>query len=123
MKRDDILIVDDERRYAGMLAKRLGLRGWHCEVCYDGRSALSLLRRKRFRLVLLDLRLPDIYGADVLQQIKAEAPDTEVIILTGHGTQKDRKRCMALGARAFMNKPIDIDRLTDIMDRIDEVSA
>ena len=62
MKRYAILIVDDEKRYANMLAKRLNLRGCDCEVCYSGGQALEILERKQFFLTLLDLRLPDIYG-------------------------------------------------------------
>ena len=123
MKPNDILIVDDEKRYAGMLAKRLALRGLRCDVCYDGNSALAILQRNRFRMVLLDLRLPDLYGVEVLRRIKAMRSDTAVIILTGHGNAKDRQRCMDLGAHAFMNKPIDIDRLMDVMGQIEEMQA
>jgi DNA-binding response OmpR family regulator len=120
MKHLDILIVDDEQRYAGMLAKRLSLRGLSCEVCYDGGSAITALKQKSFSMVILDLRLPDIYGIDVLIQIKRMLPQTAVIILTGHGTEKDRERCMANGAHAFMHKPLDIGRLTAIMAKLKE---
>ena len=120
MKHSDILIVDDERRYADMLARRLVLRGLTCKVCYDGHTAIDVVGQEHFPMVLLDLRLPDIYGTDVLMQIKAFRPDTAVIILTGHGTEKDREQCMARGAHSFMNKPVDIDRLVAIMTGIKE---
>ena len=120
MKLSDILIVDDERRYADMLARRLALRGLTCKVCYDGQTAIDVVGQEHFPMVLLDLRLPDIYGTDVLMQIKAFRPDTAVIILTGHGTEKDREQCMARGAHSFMNKPVDIDRLVAIMTGIKE---
>ena len=103
-----------------MLAKRLTLRGLSCEVRYDGGSAIAALQEKTFSMVILDLRLPDIYGIDVLVQIKRMLPETVVIILTGHGTEKDRERCMAHGAHAFMHKPLDIGRLTAIMAQIKE---
>ena len=64
MKQYNLLIVDDEKRFADMLAKRLSLRGCHCAVCYSGQQALDLVRRKNFYLILLDLRLPDIYGIE-----------------------------------------------------------
>jgi DNA-binding NtrC family response regulator len=71
-------------------------------------------------MIILDLRLPDIYGIDVLVEIKRALPETAVIILTGHGTEKDRERCMAEGAHAFMHKPLDIDRLMTLMGQIEE---
>ena len=62
MKHSDVLLVDDERRYADMLAGRLTLRGLTCYVRYDGKTALELIERETFPMVLLDLRLPDLYG-------------------------------------------------------------
>lgn len=123
MKHFDMLIVDDEQRYADMLARRLGLRGYVCAVCYDGTSAIAHMENAPVQLVVLDLRLPDMYGTDVLIHIKQQRPDSIVVILTGHGTEKDRERCMAAGAHAFLNKPVDIDRLVAIMNRIREDSA
>jgi len=122
MKHYDILIVDDEKRFANMLAKRLSLRGCHCEVTYNGRQALEQVRRKNFFLVLLDLHLPDIYGVDVLEEIKTISAMTPVIIITGHGTDEDRRACMQRGAHAFMNKPVGIDELVSILAQIEEMS-
>jgi DNA-binding NtrC family response regulator len=123
MKRIDILIVDDEQRYADMLAKRLMLRGLTCDVRYDGQTALDTLATVTATAVILDLRLPDLYGAKVLQAIKKWWPETTVIILTGHGTEKDRQACMAMGAHTFMNKPLVIERLLSIMAEIKARSA
>ncbi len=119
MKRRTVLIVDDEKRYADMLARRLTLRGVASHVCYDGGSALALLKQTPIPVVILDLRLPDMYGLEVLGKIKAARPDTIVIILTGHGSEEDRVKSMALGAHAFMNKPLDIGRLLDIVNKCD----
>jgi two-component system, OmpR family, response regulator len=115
MKHSDILIVDDEQRYADMLARRLKLRGMVCKVCYDGRTAIDCIKKDFYPMVILDLRLPDLYGTEVLKRMKTCRPDIAVIILTGHGTEMDREQCMAVGAHAFMNKPLDIDRLLAIM--------
>jgi DNA-binding response OmpR family regulator len=106
-----------------MLAKRLEMRGLACEVRYDGKSALDAVTEAYFPAVILDLRLPDLYGSEVLKQIKESSPDTEVVILTGHGTEKDRQQCLALGAHAFMNKPLDINRMLAIMAEIKERPA
>jgi DNA-binding NtrC family response regulator len=123
MKRIDILIVDDEQRYADMLARRLMLRGLICDVRYDGKTALDMLADVAVPAVILDLRLPDLYGTEVLKVIQNRWPETTVIILTGHGTEKDRQACMALGAHTFMNKPLDIERLLEIMAEIKERSV
>lgn len=123
MKHFDLLIVDDEQRYADMLAKRLSLRRLNCKVCYSGRTAIDLVEEQTFPVILLDLQLPDLYGTEVLTRIKQCRPETAVIILTGHGTDKDREQCIAQGAHAFMNKPLDIDRLVAIMARINERSS
>ena len=122
MKQYHLLIVDDEQRFANMLAKRLGLRGCLCEVCYNGQQALELVKRKNFFLILLDLHLPDIYGTEVLTRIKAISAMTPVIILTGHGTEEDRRACLQQGAYAFMHKPLGIDELMAILARIEETS-
>jgi DNA-binding response OmpR family regulator len=122
MKQYDLLIVDDEKRFVNMLAKRLTLRGCQCEVCYNGQDALELVGQKNFSLILLDLNLPDIYGADVLRRIKKMDSKTPVIIVTGHGTEKDRKECLQQGAYAFVHKPLSIDELMGILARIEEMS-
>ena len=122
MKQYNLLIVDDEQRFANMLAKRLMLRGCHCDICYNGQQALDLVRRKKFFLILLDLHLPDIYGVKVLKQIKIISAMTPVIIVTGHGTEEDRRACLQQGAYAFWHKPLGIDELMAILTRIGETS-
>lgn len=118
MKQYDLLIVDDEQRYARMLARRLELRGCSCRTCYTGEDALTVLTRERFLLIVLDLRLPDLYGTEVLIRIKAICESVPVIILTGHGTEKDREACMGLGAYAFIHKPLDIERLLALLGEV-----
>ena len=123
MKQYNLLIVDDEQRFADVLARRLNLRGCNCEVCYSGREALNILKQKKMHLILLDLYLPDIYGTEVLTRIRKNDERTPVIIVTGHGTEKDRRECMQLGAYAFMHKPLGIEELMSILAQIREMSA
>ena len=123
MKLYNLLIVDDEQRFADMLARRLKLRGCNCEVCYSGRDALDILELKNFHLILLDLHLPDIYGTEVLTRVRNRDEKTPVIVVTGHGTEKDRRECMQQGAYAFMHKPVGIDELMTILAEIGEMSA
>ena len=117
MKHIDILIIDDEIKFADMLARRLSLRGVTCHACYDGQSGLDWIRAHpgTVTLILLDLKLPDIYGTDVLGVIKEIDPNLPVFIITGHGTQKDEAACLALGASEFIHKPVNIDQLTALL--------
>ena len=123
MKQYSLLVVDDEQRFADMLARRLNLRGCNCEVCYGGQDALNILKRKNFDLILLDLHLPDIYGTEVLARIKEMDSKTPVIIVTAHGTENDRQQCIQQGAHAFMHKPLGIATIMSILARLREMSA
>lgn len=114
----DLLVIDDEHRFAEYLVRRLSLRGVSCCVRHKGQSGLDILSHNKFTLILLDLQLPDMYGIEVLARIKEICAATPVVILTGHGSEKDRQECMALGAHAFMHKPLDIDALMRILDQI-----
>jgi DNA-binding response OmpR family regulator len=122
MKQYHLLIVDDEQRFADMLAKRLNLRGCDCRVCYNGRDALSILKKENFSLVILDLHLPDLYGSEVLRRMKKISAEIPVIILTGHGTEKDRQECLKIGAFDFMQKPLVIENLMAILAQVGEMS-
>jgi DNA-binding response OmpR family regulator len=66
-------------------------------------------------LVLLDLKLPDIYGTEVLATIKEIDPSVPVFIITGHGTREDEAACLAMGASEFIHKPVNIEKLTTLL--------
>ncbi|MBU1248660.1 MAG: response regulator [Proteobacteria bacterium] len=114
MKRT-ILLVDDEIQFVDSLAERLELRGFETLVAYGGLSALELFLQHTPSLVVLDLRLPDIDGGEVLKRIKEIAPDVRVIIITGHGSEDDRLACMTCGADGFMRKPLHIKNLVEAL--------
>jgi len=110
-----ILLVDDEKEFVQTLSERLSMRDVGSAVVYDGEQALSFVAEEEPEVVVLDLKMPGIDGIEVLRRIKREHPDTEVIILTGHGTSKDEEICMDLGAFAYLQKPVDVDRLAETM--------
>ncbi len=122
MKHADVLVIDDEQKFAGMLAKRLELRGLECDVCYDGMSGVEWVRKSPdgVSLVLLDLNLPDIYGTQVMVEIKKINPLLPVVIVTGHGSEADKIECMKLGAVDFKNKPLKIETVMALLNRIKE---
>ena len=108
-----VLLVDDEREFVQTLSERLIMRDMGSVVTYDGESALNLVSEDEPEVMILDLKMPGINGIEVLKRVKKSNPDVEVIILTGHGTESDRKLCMELGAFAYLQKPVDIEVLSD----------
>ncbi len=112
-----ILLVDDEKEFVQTLSERLKMRQFTSEIAYNGQEALDFADQEETEVMILDLKMPGIDGFEVLRKIKKTKPDIEVIILTGHGTEKDRKTCMDLGAFAYLQKPADIDLITETMKR------
>jgi len=111
-----LLLVDDEEEFVHTLSERLQARN-HLEpmIAHDGESALSMVENDAPDVMVLDLKMPGIDGLEVLKRVKREHPRTEVIILTGHGSQADQEAAERLGAFAFLNKPVDIDVLAQTM--------
>lgn len=110
-----ILLVDDEKDFVLTLSERLEMRDMAPVVAYDGEQALSILQEEEPEVIVLDLKMPGIDGMEVLRRVKKEHPAVEVIILTGHGNEKDRELCMRLGAFAYLEKPVDIETLSQNM--------
>ena len=107
-----VLFVDDERDFVQAVSHRLIDRDVGTYGVYNGEEALEVVREDRPDVMVLDLKMPGMYGTEVLRRTKEIAPDVEVIILTGHGTVKDEQECMELGAFAYLNKPVDIEQLS-----------
>lgn len=107
-----VLLVDDEREFVQTLSERLLMRDMGSAVAYDGESALDIVNEDDPEVMILDLKMPGIDGIEVLRRVKKTRPEIEIIILTGHGSEADRKICMELGAFAYLQKPVDIDALS-----------
>ena len=116
----NLLLVDDEREFVHTLSERLQMRDMNSAVTYDGESALDMVADDEPEVMILDLKMPGIDGIEVLRKVKKTRPGIEVIILTGHGSEADRKTCMDLGAFAYLQKPVDIDILTETLKRANE---
>ena len=115
-----VLLVDDEREFVQTLSERLLMRDVGSAVAYDGESALEMVQHDEPEVMILDLKMPGIDGIEVLKRVKQTQPDIEVIILTGHGTEADREVCMKLGAFAYLQKPVDIDVLSETLRKANE---
>ncbi|MFC2130397.1 response regulator [Bacteroidota bacterium] len=110
-----ILLVDDEVEFVQTLSERLETRKMPASIAYNGEEALLTIEKDEPEVMVLDLKMPGIGGLDVLKKVKSEHPDTEVIILTGHGSEKEKDIAMELGAFAYLEKPIDITVLSETM--------
>jgi len=115
-----VLLIDDEREFVQTLSERLIMRDMGSAVAYDGESALSLIKEDEPEVIIVDLKMPGIDGFDVLRKVKETRPDIEVIILTGHGHEEDRQLCMELGAFAYLQKPLDINVLSETIQKANE---
>lgn len=111
----NVLLVDDEKEFVQTLSERLRMRQVESSVVFSGADALQHADTQDTEVMVLDLKMPGVDGFEVLKKIKANNPEIEVIILTGHGSKEDKKTCMELGAFAYLQKPADIDILTDTM--------
>jgi len=107
-----LLIVDDEEQFVEALSERLSMRDYDVTTSLTGEDAIEKMKNFNFDVVILDVRLPRIDGADVLREIKNLKPLTEVIMLTGHGTVEMAIEGMKLGAFDFLMKPCETGDLT-----------
>jgi len=106
-----ILLVDDEQEFIETLSERLQMRDLDSHAVFDGKTALAQVQSHPPQVMIIDLKMPGMDGIQVLKQVKQTHPCIRVIILTGHGSEQDRKICMDLGASAYFQKPVDIDEL------------
>ncbi len=117
MARYNVLLVDDEKEYVTTLAERMQMRGLEPGIAFSGEQALEILEQKLPDVIVLDLKMPGIDGLEVLRRIKKSYPQVQVIILTGHGSEKDEAAARRLGAFDHLQKPVDIKDLVQIMDK------
>ncbi len=106
-----VLLVDDEVEFVNTLGQRLKMRNLHVDTVYDGHQALSFITKTEPDVIVLDLKMPGLYGIDVLREIKKINRHIQVIVLTGHGSEKDEEEARKLGGFDFLRKPADIDLL------------
>jgi DNA-binding response OmpR family regulator len=108
-----VLLVDDEIEFVNTLSNRLGMRGIRTDVVHDGEQALEYVHKQEPDVIVLDLKMPGMYGMEVLRRLSKTNPNIQVVILTGHGTDRDEQEAQRLKAFDYLNKPVDIETLAD----------
>ncbi len=106
-----VLIVDDEKNILITLKRAFEIAGYHAEIAGGGKLALEKLKENAFDVVLLDVKMPDLDGLSVLQQLRAGGTQVPVLVMSGHGTIETAVQATKLGAHDFLEKPISTEKL------------
>jgi len=115
-----ILIIDDEQPTLQMLSLFLEACGHAVLTAENESRGMETFRRERPPIVLTDIKMPGKDGLSVLRQIKSLSPETEVIVITGHGDKDLARKALELDASAFFNKPLDTDALNRVIKDIEQ---
>ena len=113
MTKEKVLLIDDEEEFLETLSERMEIRGMEVSTAANARNAVSALDSGDYDAIVLDLQMPDMNGIEMLKVIKKNHPDMQVILLSGQATLEAGIEAMKLGAMDFMEKPADIDSLTE----------
>jgi DNA-binding NtrC family response regulator len=108
-----LLLVDDEIGYLEVLSKRLTRRGYKVTTASSGTEAIRALRQWEFDLAVVDLKMEDMDGIEVLKIFKKMDPSLRVIMLTGHGSERAARDGISQGAFDYLIKPVGLKRLVE----------
>ena len=112
-KQIKVLLVDDEKSFVEVLFKRLSKRNIDVTKAFSGTEGIQALRSEDFDVAILDLKMEDLDGLEVLKIFKKMYAKMEVIILTGHESEQSAQEGLKYGAFAYMTKPCDFEKLID----------
>ena len=117
MVQERILVVDDDEGLLRLLTMRLSAMGFDVTTCMTGEEALAVAKREVFDLALTDLRLPDLDGLSVLEELRLIHPDLPVLLLTAHGSIPNAVEAMQKGAFGYLTKPFDDKELKTTLEK------
>ena len=106
-----ILVIDDERSIRNTLKDILGFEGYHVELAENGMEGIGLVQATDFDIILCDIKMPEMDGLEVLEQIRKIKPESTVVMISGHGTIETAVEAIKKGAFDFIEKPLDLNRL------------
>src|SRR5262249_26775622 len=115
-----LLFADDERALQEFMQAELPRLGHEVTVCPDGRAAVRALEKASFDAAILDLRMPGLDGIEVLKQLKQLTPDTEAIVMTGHGSEETAIEALRLGAFDYIRKPCKLAEIEGVLLKVAE---
>ncbi len=115
-----LLLIDDEKAIVRVLSISLRSDGYDVVTAYSGEEGLEVFQRESPDIVLTDIKMPGMDGLEVLKRVKDFNPDTEVIIITGHGDMGSAIEALQYGASDFINKPVQDEVLAITLERAKE---
>ena len=113
MEQIKVILVDDEYEFIKSLSERFRMRDIESDIAFNGDQALQFLAEEMPDVMVLDLKMPNTDGLEVLRQVKKNYPQLLVIILTGHGSEKVEEEARRLGAFDYLEKPTEINKLIE----------
>ncbi|OGR53201.1 MAG: hypothetical protein A2049_05990 [Elusimicrobia bacterium GWA2_62_23] len=113
-----ILIIDDEALVRNYVRRALASRGWAVTEMDNGASALDLLRRETFDVVICDLKMPDMRGEEVVKRIRESLPAVRVIVITGSVSNITSPIVPGVSVDGFLIKPFGIDEIRDLAEKV-----
>jgi DNA-binding NtrC family response regulator len=116
--KNKILVVDDEEALRVVLSAELDGEGYQVSSAADGQAAINILMTNEFDLILLDIKMPNVDGFEVLKFVKDRWPKTKVVMLTGFADLKNAIESKKLGAEDFVSKPYDLVDLLTTVERV-----
>jgi two-component system NtrC family response regulator len=112
-KKIKLMLVDDEKDFLDSLARRLGKRDFDISTATEGKQAISLAKKEKFDVAILDMKMPGMDGMELLGILKKKHKFLEILILTGYGGLDSAVEATKLGAYAYLEKPYDFDKLLE----------
>jgi len=114
-KKESILIVDDDPSIRKVLAAILEEKGYNVETTDTGRKGIAKSKTKFYNIALIDIRLPDMEGTELLSQMKQTEPKMMKVIITGYPSLQNAVKALNQGADAYIIKPLDIDNALSVI--------
>jgi len=108
-----LLLIDDEKDFVNILSKRMKRRNIDVAKAFSGTEAIQALRGQEFDVAVLDLKMEDMDGIEVLKMLKIMDPQLAVIMLTGHGSAEAAEQGIKLGAFDYLTKPCELEKLLE----------
>jgi len=110
-----ILAVDDEKNIRLLISNEFSLEGFEVVTAASGEEGLTLFQRRKFDVVLMDIKLPKLSGIEILRRMKQISPSSEIIMITGYGDIRSAVEAIKLGARDYVTKPFKLDELLKLV--------
>jgi DNA-binding NtrC family response regulator len=120
MKQLNILVIDDERIICDACRLVLAEKGHRVDHCLTGKAGLLAIERCKYDLILLDVKLPDVDGMEILKSVRDRGSVPVVIVMTGYSTVSNALQAMKLGAADYLAKPFTDDELVEAVEKLFE---